>query len=499
MANRVRPIEEKVQAMKVALAEVNVERAARRARVPASTLRYDLKKVAASLESVLANQPPGPPARPVEAVCAPLERERPASCPACGHERIWKNGGYRVLNWLGMLLAGWLSWGWVRIQRWRCAGCGHELSTPERQRQAQARRAWWRQVRRLIALSRFKLGLSVRKTRLLVGFSYAREVSVGLIVQEIHRCGSRAQGLLKRLAGCSQKTARFLLYDETFPKLARRSWSLGVAICEHGLIRSVRVITRKGRDIPRQLAGVVGAGFRPQFFLTDLDVTYGHYLKQAELSLTHLRDAVHLLRQLIRLFEDAVRDVTVDVPKGTSVVMRKQQRRLKQRLLRRQLQPLFSRVLKAFQPGYESVCTLLLRGLVEELTHLPMGRSASVQTLARRLQRFLNKHESTINTLLEQALIEQTPKTTNALESKNGLFKPFSRIAKYFPRWPSCQSFFAGVALMENFDVKIRGRHTGTSAIQRAGIDLVEFGATDFFEAVGLPAPQISLEVITGT
>lgn len=497
MGNRVRSIEEKVQAVTVALAEVNVERAARGAGVPASTLRYDLKKVIGNLDWVLANKPPGRPRPPSEGVAAPVERERPACCPACGHERIWKNGSDWVLNWVAMLLVGWLSWGRVRIQRWRCARCGQELSTSERQRQAQARRAWWRQVRRLIALSQFKLGLSVRKTQLLVGFVYAREVSLGLIMTEVRRCGRRAQGLLERLARCSQKATRFLLYDETFPKLARRSWSLGVAICEHGLIRSVRVITRQGRDIPRQLAEVVGAGFQPQFFLTDLDVTYGHSLKQAALNLTHLRDAVHLLRQLIRLFEDAVRDVTLDVPKGTSVRMRKQQRRLKQRLLRQPLQPLLNRVLKAFQPGYESVCTLLLRGIMEELTHLPIGQSASVQTLARRLQRFLNKHEPTINTLLEQALTEHTPKTTNALESKNSLFKPFSRIAKYFPRWQSCQALFAGVALMENFDVKTRGRHTGTSAMQRAEVDLAEFGAADFFEAVGLPAPQISLEIIT--
>lgn len=352
-------------------------------------------------------------------------------------------------------------------------------------------------MRRLIALSQVKLGLSVRKTQVLIGFVYVREVSLGLIMRETQRCGSRAQGLLERLARCSQKAARFLLYDETFPKLRRRSWSLGVAIGEHGLIRSVRVITRKGRDIPRQLAEVVGAGFQPQFLLTDLDMTSGDYLQQAGLSLRHLRDAVHLLRQLIRLFEDAVREVTLDVPKGTSVAMRKPQRRLKQRLLRRQLQPLLNRVLKAFQPGYESVCTLLLRGIVEELIHLPIGHRASVQTLVRRRQRFLNNHEPTINTLLEQAVTEHTPKTTNALESKNSLFKPFSRIAKYFPRWPSCQAFFAGVALMENFDVKTRGRHTGTSAIQRAEIDLGEVGATDFFEAVGLPAPQISLEIIT--
>jgi len=51
---------------------------------------------------------------------------------------------------------------------------------------------------------------------------------------------------------------------------------------------------------------------------------------------------------------------------------------------------------------------------------------------------------------------------------------------------------------MENFDVKGWGVHRGTSAIQRAGINLDDLGATDFFSAVGLERPQISLAVLTG-
>ena len=127
-----------------------------------------------------------------------------------------------------MLLAGWLCWGRVRVQRWRCARCGHELSGPERQRQAEARRAWWQQVRRLSALSRFKLGLSVRKTQVLIGFLYGRAVSVGFIMGLTQRAGSRAQTLLAKLAHCRQKLARFLLYDETFSKLGLAS-RLGVS------------------------------------------------------------------------------------------------------------------------------------------------------------------------------------------------------------------------------------------------------------------------------
>lgn len=60
MANRIRPIDEKVQPVKIALAQINVEAAAREAGVPPRTLDYDLKKVEESLPDVLANRTPGP-------------------------------------------------------------------------------------------------------------------------------------------------------------------------------------------------------------------------------------------------------------------------------------------------------------------------------------------------------------------------------------------------------------------------------------------------------
>ena len=155
-------------------------------------------------------------------------------------------------------------------------------------------------------------------------------------------------------------------------------------------------------------------------------------------------------------------------------------------------------VFKAFSPGYESVCVLLLEGVLSQLRDpVYIIQTTSVQTLARRLQRFIKKHGQAINTLLQLAVEQGTPTTTNALESKNGIFKPFSLIAKFFPLPERCQSIFAAVALMENFDVKTRGLNKGTSAMQRAKINLDDFGATDFFSAVGLPEPQISLAFTT--
>ena len=60
MANRKRTIDEKVKPVQIALGQINIEKAAREAGVPASTLRYDLGKVKQALADVLKNRTPGP-------------------------------------------------------------------------------------------------------------------------------------------------------------------------------------------------------------------------------------------------------------------------------------------------------------------------------------------------------------------------------------------------------------------------------------------------------
>lgn len=87
---------------------------------------------------------------------------------------------------------------------------------------------------------------------------------------------------------------------------------------------------------------------------------------------------------------------------------------------------------------------------------------------------------------MEQKALNDLVSTSSALESRHSIFKPFTRNAKSFQRPDTCENFMNGVALMEKFDVKARGKNAGTSAIQRAGINLKDLGAPDFFEAVGL-------------
>lgn len=499
--NRIIPVEIKVKVMEESLSLQNIEKVARQHQVSPGVIRHwYYEKLLPSLADILANEAPGPKPnlKEKEAEAVPENKTRPEKCHQCGSTHIWKNGTYEVINWVFLLMVGWLiGTPHTSIQRFRCADCGQELASVERQRQAEARQAWWQQVRRLIGLSRFSLGLSVRKTQALVTFVHGRQVAVGFIQQQTQHLGQKAQEVLDRMKDCRQKATRFLLFDETFPKLGKRAYSLGVVICEHGLIRSVRTLSRKARDIPNQLRDVVGTHYRPDFFLTDLAVTYNKHLERAGLNLEHLRDLVHLIRQIIRMFDEAVKEVTLDVPKGLSYKSRRKQLRLKRRLLRKHLQPFLATALKAFSPGYESVCVLTLEGVLSQLQDPGLVlQTASVQRLGKRLQRFLKKHGPTINTLLFMAITEHTPKTTNALESINGRFKPFSLMAKSF-RLPTAQNFFAGVALAENFDIKTRGRNQGTCAVQRAGINIQDLGAADFFSAVGLKKPQISLSFFT--
>jgi hypothetical protein len=349
----------------------------------------------------------------------------------------------------------------------------------------------------MIGLSRFKLNLSVRKTQVLVAFTYGRQVSEGFIQEQTQQIGQRANAVLEHLSACRQNVAHFLLYDETFPKLGKRAYSLGVVICEYGLIRSVRTIRSKAKDIPAQLHQVIGEHYHPENFLTDLDVTYGEYLKRTHLTMQHLRDIVHLMRQIARMFDDAVKEVTLDVPKGLPQKERQKQRNLKQRLLRKRLKPILAIAFRAFAPGNEAICWLMLEGTAALLRDPKLIiQTESVRRLANRMDRFIKKHGPAINILMEMAVQKGTPKTTNSLESKNALFKPFSLIAKSF-RLQTASNFFAGVALMENFDVKSRGVHQGTSAIQRAEINLDDLGAADFFSAVALEKSQISPFALT--
>jgi len=80
----------------------------------------------------------------------------------------------------------WFSQKRVTIQRIRCGTGGREIETVQRQSLAQARRQAWQFFKQLAAFSKFKLGLSNRRTALLAVFAFGRAVSATFVNDVTH-------------------------------------------------------------------------------------------------------------------------------------------------------------------------------------------------------------------------------------------------------------------------------------------------------------------------
>jgi len=106
MANIKRTNKEKVRVVEIALKEINIEAASRRAGVPASTLHFYLGKVKKVLSKILSDNKPGPKSQKPKKKLM-LRPEGLRVCPECGG-KLNKNGTYQVLNWLLMFMFGWM-------------------------------------------------------------------------------------------------------------------------------------------------------------------------------------------------------------------------------------------------------------------------------------------------------------------------------------------------------------------------------------------------------
>lgn len=503
MCNRAIETEIKVKALEQCLTLQNVEQVAAEVGVAPNSIRnwFD-NKVLPALPAVLVNETPGPkPSNPKAHLAeppAPVRHEtaedgRPTECPHCHQGQVWKNGVYWVLNWLAVVTFHWFSPERVPVQRFRCAGCGREIMTPARARLTEARHQAWQQLKQLVAFSKFKLGLSDRRTVALAKLMWGWRISTTFVNDVTHTVSQKAQATLARLRDCRQKAARVLMGDETFPRivdgqaLRAKAHSVGVAICESGLIRGVKAVRHQARDMETLFKSVVGTGFHPEYFLSDFDVHFPKIVQRAITGIILLKDFVHAQRVINRHFDEAVRNVTLEVPQGTSTKDRNKQRNLKRRLLRKRLEPLRALFINAFRSGYEAVAFIYIDAALQMLQDPTcIIQTESVRTLHIQLTKFFTKHGQTLLFQFEQKARVGLVCTTNALESKNSIFKPFERIAQAFQSAESCEAFLSGVALMEDFDVKTRGSHQGTSALQRAEVNLDDLGARSFFEAVGL-------------
>ncbi len=221
------------------------------------------------------------------------------------------------------------------------------------------------------------------------------------------------------------------MLDETFPKIINGTANLGLLIYEYGLIRAVKTVKRNHWYIKKLIEKSMGVFFNPSYLLGDYNPSYPKAIASLNLGIILLKDFVHTIRHIYRLLAQSLREVKVNAPK-LSFKERKELKRHKKKLLRKQVLPVVTKLVKGFHKGYESVGHLYILGTMEEL------------------------------------------------------FLLVQRFPSLIPFYKRLKKFFSAVALWENFDVKERGVHKGTSAMQRAGINLEDFGARDFYEAVKL-------------
>ena len=230
---------------------------------------------------------------------------------------------------------------------------------------------------------------------------------------------------------------------------------------------------------------MLGGKYNPKYFLSDYDKEYPIIIQEVKKGIVIMKDFVHAARQIYRDMKTAINKITVS---GISSLTKEKQKvitDMKKMLLSKQINRVLYRLRKGFKSRYAAVGTIYLEGALEDLRELSI-KFPSLSNFYKKTEKFINKYIDIWAVQMEASVQEGIPTTSNILESMNSIFKAFIKKAKCYGSPESLNCFFSTVALLQNFDVKTRGKNVGTSAIIRADIDLDEFGAKDFFEAVNL-------------
>ncbi len=411
----------------------------------------------------------------------------PCSCPCCGSTSVSKNGKITLVNWakrfFKKIVPG-LYDDKESIQRFICNDCKTPILSKEHIALKNIRISVKLFVNKFICLLRFKEGLSLRSVSRISCFAFDIHNSLGYLSKFTNVIGQKAEDKLKMLSLCrATKKAITAIIDETFPKIFHKSVSLGVVICEYGLIRGVGCVKKSANSIKGLMRHCIGKSFQPLFLLGDFLPAYKKVAKK--LKLIRLYDFVHATRHIYKLVRTHIGKIhlTLNNHEKLSPENRKNLLKLKKKLLRKRVMPIIRTLFKGLKKQYRAVGHLYIMGALEDIERLTK-QFPSLKLLYKTVNKFVKKY---LDTWCFQMLIAHlVPTTSNSIESKNSIFKRFSQRIKAFSSKASLVRYFSAVALWENFNVKERGLYKGTSAMQRAGINLDDFGATNFFEAVGL-------------
>ena len=225
--------------------------------------------------------------------------------------------------------------------------------------------------------------------------------------------------------------------------------------------------------------------YNPKYFLSDYDKEYPVIIQEVKKGIAIMKDFVHATRQIYRDMKTSINKVTVisnsDITKGKQKAILD----MKKSLLTKQVSRVLYRLRKGFKSRNAAVGTIYLEGALEELRKLSK-KFPSLFDFYRKTEKFINRYMDIWAVQMEAAVQDGIPTTSNILESMNSIFKAFIKKAKCYGGPENVDCFFSTVALLQNYDVKTRGKNVGTSAMIRAGVDFDEFGAKDFFEAIDL-------------
>jgi transposase-like protein len=408
-------------------------------------------------------------------------------CPSCGSTSISKNGKLTLVNWAKRFFKRIIpsfSNDTESVQRLICNDCGATILSDEHITLKNIRVLVKLFINKFICLLRFKEGLSLRSISRIVGFVFGINASLGYLSKFTNTIGQKAAQKLPKLSSCkAAQKALLAIIDETFPKIYHKSVSLGLVVCEYGLIRAVWCVKRSSSSIKGLLFHSIGKSFKPLYLLGDFHPSYADVAKK--LGLVRLTDFVHATRHIYKLVRTHIGKIRLNPNTNQSLnpKERKHLLKLKKKLLRKRIMPIIRTLFKGFKKQYSSIGYLYILGSLENLAQL-LIQFPSLEPLYKSIKKFIDKYLQTW--CLQMELSSHIPTTSNSIESKNSILKIFSKRIKAFYSKKSLVRFFSAVALWENFDVKDRGPYVGTSPIQRAGIDLNDFGASNFFEAVDL-------------
>lgn len=497
MANKHIPLNIKIKAFGECLCLKNVEEVAKKYEINPNSIRYWFRKLFDWLPDILVKDNPGP--RKKESPFNPflllalflvilkrLEKLRPhpplpVYCPKCQSPIIWRNGSYRVIDWKHFFMKRSFRKKKVKIQRYICSHCHTEIESHDRKEMARYRSKAKRLLSRSIAFSKFGLGLSLRMIQLLLAFFFNLELSLGYLNGQVQTIGKRARQTLALLNKAKGKVKALVsLADETFIKIKNNTEGISILMDNLGLVRLLNYIGKGDRkDIEESLKEADTEGFSPLFHITDFAKVHqslkGSLFKKAK----HIYCLVHAFRIIHRLIEEAIRNTTLLTPKRAEITkeQRKAQIKLKRRLLRKRLTPVKTILFEAFKLKDSQMARTFIEAGLMELETLPI---ASVKSLLKQLKKFYDKYLDVLLFELEQ---ENLTITTNPIESFIGTIKAFAKQARSYQSPETAMNNLAGRTLFENFAVRKRGPHKGSSGVQRSQL---EYHAKEFFEAVAL-------------